>query len=247
MAISVRSRLSEEERIFTIAVDHRGENGLDGMLFHGVSQQGWQFDSFLEMTQIVEQIFGQMRYPGEVLKKRFFIRPRSRSEAGDRKKCGEKINRRDGAEGTYLLRVRQRQNASWQGTLVSRRDGQRFVFRSFLELIGYLDQGTTAPQPQREERCRQIIGRYLPLVLTGKQLCPSIQEIVPGVAVCQVFYEGRRSTFLVRLMFFEHHTCQGILHWKERSCQQSFRSFLELVQLIGEAVRNEDQWEKTAG
>lgn len=245
MAISVRSRLSEEERIFTVAVDRRGEDGVDGMLFHGASHQGWHFGSFLEMTEVVEQILGQIHYPGEVMKKRFFGRARNRS--AEQKKCGEKLAWREGAEGTYLLRIRHRQNASWQGTLYDRKNGQRFAFHSFLELVEYLDSGMAAPDMQREERCRQIIERYLPLVLTDSQSWPCIQEILPTVAVCQVFCGGRRNTFLLRLMFFEHHACQGVLYWKERNCQQSFRSFLELVQLIGEAARDEEEWEESAG
>ncbi len=245
MAISVRSRLSEEERIFTIAVDHSGEDGVSGMLFHNASQQGWHFCSFLEMTEVVEQIFGQIHYPGEVLKKRFF--GRAQSLASVQKKNGEKLSRREGAEDTYLLKVKQRQNASWQGTLFNRRTGQRFAFSSFLELVEYLACGVTDPEMRQKEKYRQILDQYLPLVLTDGQSWPCIQELHPGVAVCQMFCEGRRNTFMLRLMFFEHHACQGILYWKERNCQQSFRSFLELVQLIGEAIRYEGEWQETAG
>lgn len=247
MAISVRSTLKEEERIFIISVERCGMDGVEGVLHHSASQQSWRFSSFLEMTETVEQIFGRMHYPGEVMKKRFFGRPRNRTGITAAKLAEENALHCEGETVSYLLRVRQRQHASWQGSLINRKNGQRFVFHSFLELIIFLDSGMADPEPQMTDKSRRIIERYLPLALTDHQAWPCVQEIYPGVAVCHIFREGRRNTFLLRMMFFEHYACQGILYWKEKGCQQSFRSFLEMVQLIGEAVAEEERWEETAG
>lgn len=251
MAISVRSTLSENERIFIIAVDHCGADGVDGVLYHSGAQNGWYFNGFLEMTEMVEQEFQQMRYPGEVLKKRFFGKRRNRTEMSGFPVCAEPAECREGQITTYLLRVKQRQYASWQGTLVDQKSGKRYGFRSFLELVKILDLLTGGPNNRKPDGAGQIIHRYLPLSLKDNKSAVCVNEILPGIAICQHCCEGRKNTFLVKLMFHENYTCQGILCWKERRCQQSFRSFLELTQLIGEAVYDEmcdeENWEESVG
>lgn len=247
MAISVRSTLSEEERIFTVAVDCCGTNGMEGVLYHGGTQNGWKFTNYLELTEMVEQAFRQMRYPREVHTRRAFGKRRGRPAVTGAALSTVQTARRDGRMMTYLLRVKQRQNASWQGTLIDKKNNKRYAFRSFLELVKILDLLTGSGDFRKLDGIQQIIQRYLPLALTDANSTASVNEILPGVAICQHCYDNRKNTFLVKLMFHEHFTCQGILCWKERRCQQSFRSFLELTQLIGDAVYGEENWEESAG
>lgn len=247
MAISVRSTLSEKERIFTIAVDHCGADGAEGILYRGESQQGRHFGSFLELADVVEQAFRQMRYPREVLAKRFFGRPRNVEKAVTERTGRETAVRREGTAATWLLRVRQRQNASWQGTLINKKDGRRLGFRSFLELMRQLDSISDTREDRNTSRYRQIVDRYLGLAFKDSRLQPSVQELLPGIVTCQLDCEGQSNMFLLRIMFYEHFACQGVLYWKEKHCQQSFRSFLELIQMMGQAIQEDDErWEETA-
>lgn len=50
-------------------------------------------------------------------------------------------------------------------------------------------------------------------------------------------------TFLIRPVFYAHDTCQGLVFWKERRQQRSFRSLLELVGLLSDAVYNDTVWD----
>lgn len=244
MAISVRSTLSEDERIFTIAVDQCGANGIEGFLYHGKALVGWHFTGFLELTELVERSFQQMQYPREVLKRRFFSKRQIRPGVV----CTKQTARRDGEAATYLLRVKQRQNASWQGTLADKKSGRKYGFRSFLELMRILDLCAGNPSVRQQDGEWKIERHYLSIALTESQSRAHVNEMLPGIAVCQLYRDGRENTFLLKLMFHEHHTCQGILYWKEKRCQQSFRSFLELLQLIGEAACTEEEsWEVSAG
>ena len=49
---------------------------------------------------------------------------------------------------------------------------------------------------------------------------------------------GKKSTFLVRIMFRQHATFQGIVYWRENGEKQTFRSFMELVLMIMSALES---------
>lgn len=50
------------------------------------------------------------------------------------------------------------------------------------------------------------------------------------------------ATFVVRVLFKRNATWQGTVCWKERRCQVSFRSFLEMLLLMQDAVIGSDSW-----
>ena len=50
--------------------------------------------------------------------------------------------------------------------------------------------------------------------------------------------KGSKATFELQVLFRQHSSWQGILIWKERNAEQSFRSVLELVMLIDSALRD---------
>ena len=52
------------------------------------------------------------------------------------------------------------------------------------------------------------------------------------------------ATFVVRVLFRRNATWQGTISWKEKRCQVSFRSFMELLLLMHEAVARSGQWQK---
>ena len=49
--------------------------------------------------------------------------------------------------------------------------------------------------------------------------------------------KGAKATFELQVLFRQHSSWQGILIWKERDAEQSFRSVLELVLLLDSALR----------
>lgn len=74
------------------------------------------------------------------------------------------------------------------------------------------------------------------------------QEKEPAVIISRSFRveNGNYSpaTFVVRVLFRRNSTWQGTVGWKEKRCQVSFRSFMELLLLMHEAVARSGQWEK---
>lgn len=51
---------------------------------------------------------------------------------------------------------------------------------------------------------------------------------------------GKKATFCIQILFREHSSIQGIMHWKERREQTSFRSFLEMLMLMDAAISQFD-------
>lgn len=50
------------------------------------------------------------------------------------------------------------------------------------------------------------------------------------------------ATFVVRILFRRNATWQGTVSWKEKRCQVNFRSFMELLLLMQEAVGRTGEW-----
>lgn len=54
------------------------------------------------------------------------------------------------------------------------------------------------------------------------------------------FRKGAKATFEVQVLFRQHSSWQGVVVWKDKKTEQSFRSVLELVVLLDSALRAEE-------
>lgn len=54
--------------------------------------------------------------------------------------------------------------------------------------------------------------------------------------------KGHLATFVIKLLFQENNSLQGIIFWRETGYKLSFRSFLELVQLMDAALDDMTGW-----
>ena len=52
------------------------------------------------------------------------------------------------------------------------------------------------------------------------------------------FRKGAKTTFELQVLFRQHSSWQGVVIWKERHSEQSFRSVLELIFLLDSALRD---------
>ena len=71
----------------------------------------------------------------------------------------------------------------------------------------------------------------------------SASGIVPGE--CKIISEetwdtyrkgGRKATFVIKILYREHSTWQGVICWRETGEKQAFRSFLEMIILMASAL-----------
>lgn len=238
MAISYKSKLYDSERIFTIAAEWYKDRPLYGVLYQGNQQTGVCFTGYHELAWQMERCFAQMQYPRSVMDMRELRS--GRAEVGQRDDA-EMARRDDGAD-IYTIRVTQRQNASWQGS-VRNPAGEVLPFGSFLDLVSCLESDLSGC-PEREgrdrEACQQRVEHYLQIVMNGSE----VMKVLPDTLVYRFRREGRRQTFMIHPMFYEHGSCQGTVYWKEHRRQVSFRSFLELISMMGAAIRDQSCWDE---
>ena len=239
MAISYRSILYDSERIFTLAIDQYEEGILEGVLYQGEQQAGVCFTGYHGLAWQMEQYFSRLKYPRPVMDRREF--QTGRSDEVPNESIREEA-RRDGKRCTYMLRVTQRQNASWQGS-IKKAGEEEYRFSSFLKLVIYLeaDLGSRVERQMEapdKEACGKLVEKYLQIVMNY----PETLKILPDTLVYRFQKEGRSRTFMVRPMFYEHDTCQGTVYWKECRKQSSFRSFLELIRMMGSVVWDGSDW-----
>jgi len=249
MAISMKSCLKDKDRVYVIAVDQYDTTMRSGVLYHAEEPDGLHFTSYPELIGGLEQQFERLKYPRANMRRRAFGEgvdncwlslptPASAWHAFDEK------GKHAGKKCTYHLRVTHREHASWQGNLLCVETGSRFFFSSFQELVFHLDQDLSgrayAFQADGDrEKLQQQFEDCMAIVME----CPERLKILPDTLVYRYRKGVHRMTFLIRPIFYEHGTCQGVLYWKERRQECSFRSVLELCGLLSDVLYNDAVWE----
>lgn len=63
-------------------------------------------------------------------------------------------------------------------------------------------------------------------------------KIIPNDMWAAYREGGKESTFLIRILFRQHSTWQGVIYWRENGEKQAFRSFMELILLMVSALES---------
>ncbi len=248
MAISMKSCLKDKDRVYVIAVDRYDTTMRSGILYHSDERIGLHFGSYPELICGLEQQFEQWKYPranmrrrafGEGVDNRWLMMPESMS-GQERLRDGEKPV---GRLRTYHLRVTHREYASWQGNLFCEETEERHFFNSLQDMVFYLEYDLNGrPIPAGASTREQLQQRFedcLSIIME----CPDRLKILPDTLVYRFRKGSHKMTFLIRPIFYEHDTCQGVLFWKERRQECSFRSVLELCGLLSDVLYNDAVWE----
>ena len=77
-----------------------------------------------------------------------------------------------------------------------------------------------------------------PQAYTAKRTFSSMLLSDDEASYAAQFRKGAKATFELKVLFRQHSSWQGILVWKERKTEQSFRSVLELICLLDSALRD---------
>lgn len=135
MSIARMSTLHNNFRYFTISVERYENHCMEGILYQGGRAPGILFDNFLEMSLHMDNIFNQMACPKRVLNERGF--------------CDRKIKQpavrgwpvyKKGELATFLVYVKYRNYATWQGEITWLEGGKKESFESFLQMLLLINQ-----------------------------------------------------------------------------------------------------------
>lgn len=126
-----------------ICVEQKSSKDMQGKFYHAYSRQAIAFDSAEQLILQMDRFFNQLRYPFPATKERVFQKYETRGikNMAKMKKVvdDKKLLEQHGDAGTFIVRVRYRQNSSWQGDVTWVEENKTLNFRSALELLKMID------------------------------------------------------------------------------------------------------------
>lgn len=127
-----------------LCIDDIWEADFSGTLYNLYMPEPVVFRQFMEMIIKMEQFFNDVGYPQSFFEDRSFLG--EKADSGQKPPMQVQQYHEDsmfqehvGKIATFVLEVRFRQNASWQGTLTWKEGGETVDFRSTLEMTKLLD------------------------------------------------------------------------------------------------------------
>ena len=140
-----------------LCVDQMPHNGaLRARLFHGYHDGPIEIASYLEMLEVMERLFDELHFPWPGVKDRSFMDEDQKAGTAGRKEKERIMSDKEmltqrGDLGTFIIRVQQRQGATWQGRVTWADQNKTIHFRSALELIKLIESGIEAGHPELVE------------------------------------------------------------------------------------------------
>ncbi|WP_246213190.1 hypothetical protein [Aminipila butyrica] len=152
--------MGESEKLLTflpryrVCIDSRYKGALEGRVFFGYRKwDGMRFADVHELLFLLEKVMDQLNCPAAANEMRHFRTEKesyrkkeknansSSAEIREAKRAMRKFDTGSerGQKATFILQIKFRQNASWQGTVQWVEKKQELNFRSALELIKIID------------------------------------------------------------------------------------------------------------
>lgn len=130
--------------LICIGVDRKENGEYSGRIWHPYEDDPVVWCGTIQLIQEMEQLYDEWKFPQSSTSCHSF---KTKKNAGGRQQRGgdhlamdiQRVQNKKGDLGTFLVRVKYRQNASWQGEVVWAEGNQRRSFRSALELIKMMD------------------------------------------------------------------------------------------------------------
>ena len=79
--------------------------------------------------------------------------------------------------------------------------------------------------------------QQIPQSYTSVRKFSDLLNIADNADTVELIRKGAEATFEIQILFRQHTSWQGVIIWRERKMEQSFRSVLELVLLMDSALR----------
>ena len=120
-------------------------NGYDmsGQFYHGYSEDPVEFMTGTELLFGMEQLFRILNFPHAVTNERTFDEHTEKrtgyTEEREKVMSDKEMLNKHGDAGTFIIRVQQKQNSSWQGRITWVDEDKTVYFRSVWEMMKLID------------------------------------------------------------------------------------------------------------
>ena len=125
-----------------VCVDEIKDGEISGKVYSRYSRTPWEFNSLIELLGQMESFYNKISFPQAAVQ----IRGIQWQEMGKLQVEAEQpflekefLLEKRGIQATFLIIVRYRQNATWQGTISWVDKNEKQQFRSALELIKLIE------------------------------------------------------------------------------------------------------------
>ncbi len=131
--------------LLCVCVDRLDGQDFTGKIWHQYDDEPVEYRTVVQMLQSLDALYDKWDFPQRSTEARMF-KKKSRGKAVPAEREGEnaemdekRLNDKAGEVGTFLVKVRYRQNSTWQGEVVWAEKNQKQYFRSALELLKLMD------------------------------------------------------------------------------------------------------------
>lgn len=146
-----------------LCVDYYRDEKINGRIYHRYQTEPIRIGGMLEAVFEIDAFFDRLGYPFPGTESHYFIKhEKTQRIKMTRKLSDEEMLKNNGEQGTFIIRVEQRQHSSWQGRVTWVEEGKTENFRSALELLkminGALD-GRDIKEDAEEENQERAVWR----------------------------------------------------------------------------------------
>lgn len=126
--------------LLSICIDSVADGEMSGEIYHCYKKEPLKFSNIIRMIETADKFFDQIKFPQSATQIRSFEKKEPTMEAVPEKVCiPQEVLEKRGTKGTFLLNVKYRQNATWQGSVTWVDEQREQYFRSTLELLKLID------------------------------------------------------------------------------------------------------------
>ena len=142
--------------LICIGIDRVTGRDYSGRLWHQYRADPIRFSTSMELIREMDDLYDRWNFPQRsTLVRRFGREEHTVSEAEREEEMAYmdegRIKGHTGDIGTFIVRVKYRQNATWQGEVVWADRQERQYFRSALELLKLIDSALEETETAGEE------------------------------------------------------------------------------------------------
>ena len=124
-----------------LCINERSPHSVSAVMWHGYREDGIPVTDEGQLLFEMDAFFNEINYPFPATTTRSFQEPEAphRRKEHNRVMSDEKLLEKHGDLGTFIIRVQQRQNSSWQGRITWVEENKTMNFRSMWEMVKLID------------------------------------------------------------------------------------------------------------
>lgn len=129
--------------LITICVDSFAQGDYSGSIWNLYQKRPIPYANTMDLLRKVDSFFNELDYPQNATIDRTFGKDkgavRQKKEGAVAQMDERELKKKKGEEATFIVYVKYRQNATWQGEVIWADKKEKKFFRSALELLKLMD------------------------------------------------------------------------------------------------------------